>query len=321
MSDLVSTAAGVLPVNPIEDISGSKNAADVALRAVVPDVTMFFVDWATNHDYTGRPLVKESQFTPNMPKSQAYYASTPLALVKACQAVGTVTGWDIAPGVARDFMNNYMGGFYKVAEDISKQMFTDDEHPRRWDDIPFLSGFTGHIDEDRTDTYVKNVLNAYRDLSEGIVKKVNIRLNTKDVTDEMVYENPEQVLGMAKNSLQRFFVEGLLSGERYDLAKIYYEGTQTRGTGEYERVTRTYKTGKRAGKRYSRKEEIKIPGTESLREEWSKLRKEWLAMPDGTPEERSAKAQKKAEVENAWHVYYDASASLAEELMNQEYGK
>ena len=320
-SDVVSTAAGVLPVNPIEDISGSNNIADAALRAVVPDVTMFFVDWATNHDYTGRPLVKESTFTPNMPKSQAYYASTPLALVKACQAVGTVTGWDIAPGVARDFMNNYMGGFYKVAEDISKQMFTDDEHPRRWDDIPFLSGFTGHIDEDRTDTYVKNVLNAYRELSDGIVKDVNIRLNTKDVTDEMVYENPEQVIAMAKNSLQRFFVEGLLSGERYDLAKTYYEGTQSQGTGEYERVTRTYKTGKRAGKRYSRKEEIKIKGTEALRNEWNKLRKEWQAMPEGTAKEKSAKADKESEVEKAWQRYCDAQASLAEKLMAQEYDK
>jgi len=319
--DMLSTASGVLPVNPIEDISGSNNIADAGLRALVPDVTMFFVDWATNHDYTGRPLVKENQFQPNMPKSQAYYASTPLALVKACQAVGTVTGWDIAPGVARDFMNNYLGGFYKVAEDLSKRWVTDEDHPKRWDDIPFLSGFTGHIDEDRTETYVTNVLNSYRDLSNDIVKEVNVRLNTKDVTDKMVYENPEQVIGMAQSSLQRSFVERLLTGERYELAKTYYKGTQNEGTGEFHTVVKTYKSGKNVGKRYKRKEEIKILGTDALRRQWSDKKKEWAAMPEETPEQRSAKADTLSSVQNLWHRYCDANASLAEELMNKEYDK
>ena len=80
--------------------------------------------------------------------------------------MGENFGVDVAPGVLRDFLNNYGGGFYKFAEDMSKRLLTDDDHPKRWDDIPFLSGFTGHLDEDRTITFVNNILNEYKDVSE-----------------------------------------------------------------------------------------------------------------------------------------------------------
>ena len=320
--DMLSTAGGVLPVNPVEDYAGSKNAGDMFWRTVAPDITMFWVDWGTNHDYTGRQLAKTNLFGKEIvPKSQGAYASTPKALVKACQEIGMVFGWDIPPGVARDALNSYLGGYYKTAEDIAKRLFTDDEHPKRWDDIPFLSGFTGHVDEDRNDTYVKNVLNAYRDVEHGVVRNLNLRLGIGDLDEEIVYETPDKVLDMAKGTLQRAIVQRILESEDWELGKTYYEGTKDEDTGKVVTERKRVQTGKNKGKPYKRKKELKEPGTESLKKAWNKERKIWLAMPDGTPEERSAKADQKRKVQEAWHIYYDAQANLADELMRQEYDK
>ena len=153
-------------------------------------------------------------FTPTVPKSQGAYASTPKALVEACQWVGEHWGVDLAPGVVRDALSNYGGGFYKFAEDLSKQIFTDKERPRRWDDIPFLSGFTGHIDEDRTITYVNNVLNEYKDLSQSIVTKMNLYNRSDNIKDQQAFVDTDQLPAKAK-------VQALLSGKDYELAKMY----------------------------------------------------------------------------------------------------
>ena len=308
--DVLSTTAAILPFNPIENYTAGGNVADAAIRAVAPDILMPFVDVATNRDYTGRALMKENPFTHVVPKNQGAYASTPKALVDACQWIGETTGLDLAPGVVRDVLSNYAGGYYRFAEDIAKQMFTDVDHPRRWDDIPFLSGFTGHIDEDRTNTYVNGVLNEYKRLSQKTVLKMNLFNSSDDITEKIAYETPELLPDKAK-------IQRILSGKNYELGKMYYEGMKDKGTGEYHKVEKVHKSGKSAGKRYSVKEEIKIPGVETLKKRWKDAREYWASLPKGSPE--AAEAYK--DVTNAWHEYYNAQANLAEKLMNYEYGK
>lgn len=309
--DILSTASGILPVNPIEGYNGkSVDLKDAVLRSIVPDLTIFGVDWLTNQDYTGRQLKKDNMFTPQVPDSQGAYASTPKALVEACQWMGEHLGVDLAPGVVRDFLSNYGGGFYKFAEDMSKQMFTDKEHPRRWDDIPFLSGFTGHIDEDRTITYVNNVLNEYKDVAENIVKKMNLYNRSDNIKAQQAFVDTDELPAKAK-------VQALLSGKDYELAKMYYLGMEDEHTGEYARVEHIYQSGKSKGKRYTRKEEIKIPGVKKLKKTWNDAREYWASLPKGTPEEAEAYAA----VTNAWHEYYNAAADLAQKLMDYEYGK
>lgn len=311
--DIISTASGILPVNPVEGYTGNGNIGDAALRAVAPDAGMFFVDWATNRDYTGRPLWKENPFNETVPKSQGAYASTPKGIVAACQKLAEVSAGaiDIPPGLVRDFMNNYGGGFFRAAEDVSKMVTgiigSDPERTFRWDDVPFFSGFTGHIDEDRSNSFASGALYEYKKLSEGIVRKMNASSNTDGITASMAYDHPEDLPPEAR-------VQKILSGRDYELGRMYREGMNNR----YK--MKQYVRGDKAGQWYKSKE-LERKGVDALRKDWQDLREEWASMPDNSPEEKSARAEKLLEVDDARHLYYDAQADLAERLMEYEYGK
>lgn len=313
--DILSTAAGILPVNPVEGYTGNGNLGDAALRAVAPDATMFFVDWATNRDYTGRPLWKENPFSNTVPMSQGAYASTPKGIVAACQFLAENTNGkvDIAPGLIRDFMNNYGGGFYRAAEDVSKIMFTDSERPFRYDNIPFFSGFTGHIDEDRSNSFANNALYEYKNLSEGVVKSLNAVLNTDEVTAAIAYDNPETLYNMASGVIQTAKVKRILSSPDYELGKIYREGMNNK----YK--MKQHLSGAKAGQWYKSRKEVERKGVDALKQDWRELREQWAAMPEKTEEEKSAKAMAYKDVTNAWHTYYDAQANLVDLLMDYEY--
>jgi len=308
--DAINTAASILPVNPVEGYSASnKNIGDALLRTVAPDATMFFVDWATNRDYTGRPLWKENPFSNTVPKSQGAYASTPKAIVDACQWMAKNIGWDIAPGVVRDALRNYGGGFYRAAEDVSKIWTgiskSDPDRPFRYDDIPFISGFTGHIDQDRSNSFVSNALHEYGNLSEKVVKNLNMAAGTKDITAAMAYEHPDDLPREAR-------VQIILEGEDYILGKMYRDGMNN------EYVEKVHLRGKNAGQKYKSKE-VKHKGVNALKKEWQDAKERWASLPDKTEDEKSAKAEAKLEVEDAWHKYYSAQADLVDKLMEEEY--
>ena len=313
--ELLTTASGILPFNPVEGYTSNGNLGDAALRAIVPDAGVFFVDWATNRDYTGRALWKENPFSNTVPKSQGAYASTPIGIVKACQwmaeaseksGLNNLLGVtvDPAPGLIRDAMNNYGGGFFRAAEDVSKVVYgifgNDPERPFRWDNIPFLSGFTGHIDEDRNNTYAKNTLYEYRDLSEDVVKRMNIVSGTSNISTSMAYDNPDALPDKAQGWMARHPLD-------WNLGKIYHDGVNN------EYVMKVHMKGINIGQEYKSRE-IKRKGVNTLKKEWKALRDEWAAMPEG-PE----KAKADLKVQEAWHLYYNAEADLVEKLMNYEY--
>lgn len=299
--DALNTLMSVAPVNPVEGFtSSSRNPGDALLRAVAPDAGMFFVDWATNRDYTGRPLWKENPFNDTVPRVQSAYASTPKALVAACQKLGETTGIDIAPGLVRDFARNYGGGVWTAIEDALKLTITDIEHPFRYDNFPFLSGFTGHIDEDRLNSFETNALYDYADNSERVVKRLNIRSGSKDITMEQAYDHPETLPQTAR-------VQRILEGEKYILGKMYREGMNN------EYVMKQYVRGEKAGQWYKSRG-LKRKGVNTLKNDWKKLRDEWAAMPEG--DEKDAFSQ---QVQDAWHLYCDAEAALLDRLMEEEY--
>ena len=315
--DMLATAAGVLPVNPIEGYSGSGNLGDAIIRGVAPDAGMFFVDWATNRDYTGRALWKENPFNDTVPKSQGAYASTPKGIIAACQALAQVSGGtiDVAPGLVRDFMNNYGGGFFRAAEDVSKIMTgvigNDPDRPLRWDNVPFFSGFTGHIDQDRSNSYAQGALQEYKDLSDENVKKLNAICNTSDLTAAIVYGDPE---GIPEEYRSKVNMWKTLHPKDYELGKMYREGMNN----QYK--MKQYVRGEKKGQWY-KSNEVERKGVNTLKKEWKDLREQWMSMPDKTPEEKSAKAEMDLMVQEAWHLYYNAEADLADKLMDFEYGK
>lgn len=312
--DIITTASGILPVNPIEGYTSNGNIGDAAIRAVAPDAGMFFVDWATNRDYTGRPLWKENPFSDTVPKSQGAYASTPKGIVAACQKLAEVSNGaiDIAPGVVRDFMNNYGGGFFRAAEDVSKLLFTDEERPRRWDNVPFFSGFTGHIDEDRSNSFAQGALYDYKKLSEDNVKSMNAILNTDDVTSAVLYDEPESLYEReGVTVLQKAKIKRMLDSKDYALGKMYREGMNNK-----YKMKQSMKDG-----HWYKSRDIERKGVDALRKEWKDLRDQWASMPDKTEEQKSAKAEMDLQVQEAWHLYYDAMGDLAEKLMDYEYNK
>jgi hypothetical protein len=274
---------------------------------------MFFVDWATNRDYTGRPLSKENPFNKTTPRSQSAYASTPKALVDACQWLYSQGGPDLAPGVIRDFLKNYGGGIYKLAEDVTKEIVADEQRPRRWDDIPFLSGFTGHIDEDRKNSFAFNTYYKYGELSEKVVKDLNGAAMTDSISAKMAYEEPEKMPKGARTQI-------ILEGEDYILGKMFYEANKN--TYQMARRKRAYK-GKDGvyhpkGELYQTRE-LERKGIDRLKQEWKDVNEEWLAMPKGTQEERDARESYEKTVTQARQLYYDAVCDLVDRLMAEEY--
>ena len=134
------------------------------------------------------------------------------------------------------FFKNYGGGLYKLAEDATKITYFDEERPQRWDDVPFVSGFTGHIDEDRSNSFSQDAMYEYKGISEKVVKNLNRAAGTDAITEKMAYEEPENLPKEAR-------IQRILEGENYILGKMYYEGMKN----EYvmKQRQRTTKYGKK----------------------------------------------------------------------------
>ena len=306
--DAMSTAMGILPINPVEDYTASGNFSDTAIRNLAPDIMMPLVDIATNRDYTGRPLSKENPFTHNTPKSQAAFASTPKYLVKACQAIAKATATapihlDPNPGVWRDIFKSYGGGFYKTAEDIAKITMIDTDHPFRWDNMPFMSGFTGHLDEDRSNSFEIDALNAYKDMSEDVVRRLN-SVTGGGVTPAIAFKDPDSLPDIAKAQI-------ILEGKKYQLAKTYYDGMRN-----------VYEINPKTGKEYtSGAKHLKHKGLNKMYDEWKALYDEWKLMPNASESEKEAKAAKTLEVQQAWNLYRNAQGNLVDILLEMENGE
>ena len=230
--------------------------------------------------------------------------------MEACQWLAKQTngGIDLAPGEVRDVLKNLGGGFYRAAEDITKLMYYDLERPQRWDDIPFLSGFTGHLDEDRSNSFATTASYNYKKLSEDVVRRINAAAGTKDITAKMVYETPEQLPKSAR-------IQKILEGENYILGKMYREGMNN------EYVMKQRKRDSKYGKKgeWYKSKDVAREGVATLKENWKALREQYATMPDKTEEEKAAKAAFLLDVQDAWRKYYNAEADLVDQLMEEEY--
>ena len=325
-NDVAADVAGIvgemLPVNFVEGYQPGENIGKSILRGVTPDILMFPVDVATNSDYTGRPLWRENPYDDRTPKSHGVYASTPKALVEGVQGVNQATGWDVPPGVVRDFLKQYLSGFYNTAEDVYKILYTDAQHPRRWENMPFVSGFTGNIDADRRSSFAETTLRQYRKLSDRVVKDINI-YSGYDFTAKEVYEElPKMIEDMEKgkklpkpknekeaekqeqmqDALKKAKVQKILLGEKYDLGQMYYEGVKAQKKGK------TTKMGKN-GEDLTVDNVVRKP-LKDLRKEWDDSKKRY----DKEPTEDNLKAMK-----DAYEAYSQAEEDLAAKLMAEEF--
>lgn len=315
MLELVNTLGEIMPINPVEgsqqikDIGDWKSMADAAARILMPDITTFAIDFATNRNYTGTPLAKENPFSGTTPRSQGAFASTPKALEDACMWLAMHTGADFPPGYVRDFLNSFGGGLYRTAEDLAKILYRDEERPFRWDNIPFFSGFMGHIDQDRSNAHALEVLQEYGDMSDGIVREINRRTGLSFTTSD-VYDDPEALLQSLKPSRQAV-VKRIMDSPEYEIGRTYREHMNNK----YKMVQ--YTRGPKIGQWHEDKKQIERVGIKKLKQDWKAARAEWYSLPKGSPE----KAEAYADLQTAWQKYYDATMDLAEQLMDIEFDR
>lgn len=302
-ADVVSQLAGLLPVNPVEDLQGSQNVLDAALRTFMPDPLMAAYDMAVNRDYTGRPLQKENPFSKTSPNCYGAYSSTPDGIVNACQWIAEETakaGYmvDLPPGYIREVFRQYGGGIYTAFEEAAK--FTagilNEDKPLRTSDFPLTSGVIGSLDDDRKDSFAKNALNEYKSMEQVLTKTMKVLLHDPDITEKGLFEG-----GLPDDAPK--YAARLFESEDYELAKMYYEGEN----GKYLHAA----NGKRIRKQ--------ADGLKDYRKKWNDLKDEYAKMPKETEEEKKAREKKKEEIEKAWNELVTAENKLVDELLQFEY--
>jgi len=297
-SDVVSQVSGILPVNPIEDYHASGSIGQTLLRTAVPDALMFIVDVSTNTDFTGKPLQKENPFNPDMPNCYSAYSSTPDGIVKACQFIAKESAKagitiDPSPGYVRDAFKQYGGGVYSAIEKFSKLaagIFNEDK-PFRYNDIPLVSGVSGHLDDDRRGSFNTNALNEYKQFAGKVLRDYRILTGDPGMTASTLFSSDK--LDDDPKYIQRFY-----DRPAFKLAQMYYQGMHNY---------------------YVQTEDGDVVlNVDKLKKEWRKLDAEYQAMPKRTQEQKAARAEKKLEAESAWQEYKAAESDLVELLLEYE---
>lgn len=321
--DIITQMAEVLPMNPVEGYNASSNQKwyEPIVRAITPDILMFGVDALTNRDYTGRPLYKEQPFSNTKPLSQGAYASTPKYLVDACMKLAEMTSdtalapyFDWSPGIIRDAMKNFGGGPYKLIEDVLKIVDHDEERPSRWDNIPFFSGFTGHLDEDRRDSFEANALRYYKDNMESVVRRLNSAAGVNDLSPADIFD-PKKFEELPEEVKSNVRFQKILGGEDYVLAETYWKEVQK----QLSKTSFHFDVTPKGNVSKTPKPDVERESLDKLRDTWKELRKQWHEMPNKTEEEKRAKKAFEETVQEAWHVYYNAEGDILDALMREEY--
>ena len=311
INDLVGVAAEVLPLNPIEGYTPGESVIGSVVRAMTPDVFAPAVNVANNRSFAGIPLWKENKYDENIPNSQTAFESTPALLSNAAikLAEATYDWWypiDIHPGAVREVMSGYFGGPYKFVEGLGKYIFADEEHPRRYSQLPYLSGFSGYLDEDRRDSFSSNTLKRYDDMKNDVIKRIRSAAPGYDLKEEDIFEDTEKLPSNAR-------MQSFLEGERYNLAKMYYNEEKAQKTGN-----KVMKISEKTG-RTRMVDEVSRESLKELRKAWRDAKTEYLDLTKKDDVSDPEKQVAKDKVQAAWVAYTQAEDEIAKKLLREEY--
>lgn len=126
---------------------------------------------------------------------------------------------DLQPGVVRDLFKQYGGGVYSFFEGTAKSLssLTNPNKPTRASDIPFFSGFIGHLDEDRKNSFLTNALQDYQNIEESVIHRIQTMAGDKSLTATAIFsEDPPEAV-----TKQRLY-----EGRNYAIAKMYFLGNK-----------------------------------------------------------------------------------------------
>jgi len=306
-NEVVGVVAELLPINPVEGYTPGDNPAMSIVRNMMPDVAAPIMDVATNRSFAGIPLWKENIYDENEPLSQSAFASTPEILNKAVIKLSEATAtkpWhvDIPSGAIRGILKGYGGGAYTFVEDVGKVVFADPAHPRRYENYPFISGFTGYLEDDRRDSFSSDALQRYKELEGDVIKRLRSAAPGEKITESMVYNHPEDLPEKAR-------VARLLIMDKWNLGKMYYDGMKQKSGEKEARVN------KRGDIYYvDVKDDIN-----SLRKAWNDAKKKYIEIAEDKSSTEAEKEAAEKEVQKAWLKFTQSEDALVDALMQEEY--
>ena len=306
-NEVVGVVAELLPVNPVEGYTPGESVAKSVLRNLTPDVIAPISDVANNRSFAGIPLWKESVYDENQPLAQSAFASTPEILNKAVIKMSEVSAtwpwhWDYPSGAIRGLLKGYGGGAYTFVENMYKITFADEAHPRRYENFPYISGFTGYLEEDRRNSFNNDALQRYKELSGDVLKRVRSAAPGEDIKMSDLYENPDGLPAKAK--LAKIALE-----DKWRLGKIYYDGMKEKSGAKEPHIDKNGKV-----RMVDVKDDIK-----GLRKAWQDAKNEYLKIAKDKNATQEEKDNAEKVVRQAWLKYTQAEDGLVDKLLAQEY--
>lgn len=176
-ADIMERLMDLTPRNFIGNSDGGGKGVIGAIASnAVPDVLKPFVEaYVTNSDFTGRPIVKDTEYNKYEPEYQRVYKGTAKELLASSEFINQISGGDYAtkgwadspwlnPAAVEHLFESYFGGVGKTIMQAKKTIaspWTEDFALRN---VPVVSGFTHELNPAYPNTAINERYQMYTDL-------------------------------------------------------------------------------------------------------------------------------------------------------------
>lgn len=176
-SDIMERLMDLTPRNFIGNSDGGGKGVIGAIASnAVPDVLKPFVEaYVTNSDFTGRAIVKDTEYNKYEPEYQRVYKGTAKELLASSEFINQISGGDYAtkgwadspwlnPAAVEHLFESYFGGVGKTIMQAKKTIaspWTEDFALRN---VPVVSGFTYELNPAYPNTAINERYQMYTDL-------------------------------------------------------------------------------------------------------------------------------------------------------------
>lgn len=176
-SDIMERLMDLTPRNFIGNSDGGGKGVIGAIASnAVPDVLKPFVEaYVTNSDFTGRAIVKDTEYNKYEPEYQRVYKGTAKELLASSEFINQISGGDYAtkgwadspwlnPAAVEHLFESYFGGVGKTIMQAKKTItspWTEDFALRN---VPVVSGFTYELNPAYPNTAINERYQVYTDL-------------------------------------------------------------------------------------------------------------------------------------------------------------
>lgn len=160
--------------------SGDKGVIGAIAANAMPDVFKPVIEaYITNTDFTGRPIVKDTEYNKYEPEYQRVYKGTAKELLAVSEFINNVTGGDYAtkgwadsvwlnPGAVEHLLESYFGGVGKTVMQTYKTMQSPVTGDFALRSVPVASGFMYQLNSSYPTTVINERYQKYIDLLKEV---------------------------------------------------------------------------------------------------------------------------------------------------------